>query len=382
MIHTRSNERGVALLAVLLFGIAAMSYAFSVLQSSVAAQEQSRAARAAVRAYQAAEAGVHRVVARLNQRNEPLRWGGELTQTLQGTGENAISFVARVELAASDNADNDRDGLVDEDDESYLRELVCTGQADGIRRTIRVTLFSEQQTHTVGSAVYLGDTGADVTFEGNAFRIAGEDHDMDRNPIGSDSVVGLGVGGIATGIGSQVKPKRADQITGTGGSPSVAQVLPPDLTGFLSDALRIANVRFDGGSVNPKDGDWGTLEAPAIVYSRGSLEVAGGAAGVGLLVVDGSLTISGSFHWNGLVVVNGPVVMTGGGSSKLINGGLVIGAERELGMIRAPGVEDSLYMDGTADVAYSRAALDFMEQSFVPFTVLNWRDAANPGEGE
>ena len=279
MIHTRSNERGVALLAVLLFGIAAMSYAFSVLQSSVAAQEQSRAARAAVRAYQAAEAGVHRVVARLNQRNEPLRWGGELTQTLQGTGENAISFVARVELAASDNADNDRDGLVDEDDESYLRELVCTGQADGIRRTIRVTLFSEQQTHTVGSAVYLGDTGADVTFEGNAFRIAGEDHDMDRNPIGSDSVVGLGVGGIATGIGSQVKPKRADQITGTGGSPSVAQVLPPDLTGFLSDALRIANVRFDGGSVNPKDGDWGTLEAPAIVYSRGSLEVAGQARG-------------------------------------------------------------------------------------------------------
>jgi hypothetical protein len=371
------------MVTVVLFGFVAMGYAFSLLQSSVAVHKQARSAQAVRRAHQAAESAVHLAVARLNKPANPLRFGGEFSGTLQGTGDNAISYSVLVVPAGNDGSDNDLDGLVDDadEDEAHMLELRCTGRADRISRTVRVTLLAAYRDVGVPSAVYLGDPETAVTTLGAAFRISGHDHDMNSSPVGTGSVSGVGVAGNTTDVMSQIDPKRGKQITGAGGSPSVTEVAPLDLQEYVHDGARSATISLSGGgSYQPKDGDWGTIEAPQIVYSNGPLKLSGGASGVGILIVNGPLEISGSFNWTGLVIVNGSVKMSGGGSSKIITGGLVVGGERESGMSGPAEEETSFYMDGTADVLYSSAALDYVTGLFTPFTILNWREGPNPPE--
>jgi len=368
------SQRGSAVLAVALLSLVALTYISSTLISSLAVKRQSRAYVASQRAYEIAESGVHQLIARLATDQGP---GLLVDGTANGTMEAPDGTVNRFEIAlwsaADDGADNDQDGVADEADEANLVEVRSTGRFDGIRRTVRVTLLARYRDANVTSATYLDDPNASLNFAGNSFRIKGEDHDLDGNETG-DLAAGIGVPGSIADILNQIDGKDAGNISGAGGSPSVQEVDELDMQALIEEGARSANVSLTPGSTTKpsEEGAWGTIDAPAIVYSPGDVKISGGAAGAGILLVDGDLDISGSFEWKGLIIVRGGVRFTGGGGLKRLLGALVVQSRLE--------EDESVDLDlrGTIEILFSRQAVNRVMKSFATYTVLNLREDANP----
>lgn len=370
----RSNERGTAVLAVALLSLVALTYISSTLISSIAVKKQSRAYVASQRAYEIAESGVHQLIALLaSPQSAAILAAGAADGTIEASDGTTNTFEIALWSAAGDGADNDQDGTADEADEAELVEVRSTGTFDGTRRTVRVTLLARYREANVASAAYLDDPNASLNFSGNSFRIKGEDHDLMGNETG-DLTPGIGVPGSTADILSQISGNEADNITGAGGTPSVSTVTELDMQSLIEEGARSANVTLEAGS-NTKPstpGEWGTIITPAIVYCPGDVKISGGAAGAGILLVDGNLEISGGFEWKGLIVVRGGVRFTGGGGGKRLLGALVVQSRLE------EDVSIDLDVRGTIDIMFSRQAVNKVMSSFASYTVLNWREDANP----
>jgi len=357
-----------------MLSLVALTYISSTLISSLAVQRQSRAYVASQRAYEIAESGVHQLIASLaTPQGADLLAAGSADGTLESSDGVVNTFEVALWSAAKDGADNDQDGEEDEADEANLIEVRSTGTFDGVQRTVRVTLLARYREADVRSATYLDDENASLNFSGNAFRIKGEDHDLDGNETGT-LAAGIGVPGSLVGILSQISAKEGANITGLGGTPSVQTVEELDMQSLIEEGARGANVTLTPDSVTKpsEEGEWGTINAPAILYCPGNVKISGGAAGAGILIIDGDLDISGGFEWKGLMIVRGGVRFTGGGGGKRLLGALVVQSRLE---------EDAsvdLDVKGTIDIQFSSAAVSKVMASFATYTVLNWREDANP----
>jgi len=374
-IPNRDRERGVALLLVVFFALIAMAYISSALTSAVAARSQARYFTASQRAHEVAESAVHRLVALLAtpERLEVLDTG-RYTGTVSSEGETANRFQVSIWSAADDGADNDQDGRADEEDEADLYEIESTGEFDRVQRTVRVTLLARYRPADMNSATYIADKNSQIGFAGNAFRIAGENHDLDAKEV-DGTVVGIGVPGFAGFLRDQIKERHYDNVTGTGGSPSVVEVPELDLQDLVEEGARSANVVLEPDTtITPdKDESWGEPTAPSIVYAPGDVHISGGAKGTGIMIVNGNLTITGKFAWQGIMIVRGEVRFAGGGGEKRLLGALVV-EERIV-------TEDEgkvLDMRGNVEILFSREAITRVMQSFATYTILNWREGANP----
>ncbi|MHC4940869.1 MAG: hypothetical protein ACYTHK_18155 [Planctomycetota bacterium] len=371
----RNDERGVALLVVIFFALVAMAYISSALTSSVAARQQARYFTASQRAHEVAESAVHRLVALLAtpDRYEVLETG-RYTGYVSSEGETSNQFEVSIWPARDDGADNDQDGRTDEEDEADLYEVESTGEFDRVRRTVRVTLLARYRPADMHSATYIADQNSQIGFSGNTFRIAGENHNLAAQQV-DGTVVGIGVPGFAGFIRDQVTKLHADNVTGTGGSPSVVEVPELDLQDLVEEGARSANVVLEPETTNTpeKDESWGTARAPAIVYSPGDAHISGGARGMGIMIVNGDLTITGKFAWQGLVIVRGEVRFAGGGGEKRVLGALVVEE-------RIVTEEEGKVLDlrGNIEILFSREAIDRVMQSFATYTILNWREGPNP----
>lgn len=379
------SERGSALVPSILFAITAMAFAMSIIVSSLAVSHQRRSVVGAQRAQDAAESGVGHLLGALAGPDR-LRVLSEfrLEGVLQGDPGSiaAVRYEVSIEPAGNDGADNDLDGLVDEPDEADMYEATSTGYADRIEKTVRVTILARYRSPNVPAATYIADPYADINFSGNAFLISGIDVDTDLTKTGS-LVPGIGVPGSPTTIRDQLKKQQDDNVVGTGGEPSVQTVDQIDFTQLIEDAVRSANVVLQPDSTQKpaKEGDWGTLATPAILFGSGDITISGGASGAGVLVVDGNLTISGSFEWQGLIIARGKVLFAGGGGDKRIVGGVVV--EKDV-LSSADSTSSSgfgsgnLAVNGTVDVLYSEATLSIISRAFATYTILNWREGPNP----
>ena len=138
-----------------------------------------------------------------------------------------------------------------------------------------------------------------------------------------------------------------------------------EMSSVIAQGARTANVVLDEGTTNAPDhpGDWGTEEAPAVVYGVGDIKIAGQPTGFGILVIDGDLELAGKFTWQGLIVVNGSVTISGGGGNKNLIGGLVV--QNGVSMQDDPEVT----VQGSVDIDYSAAA-----KLRSPFEMLRERD--------
>jgi hypothetical protein len=378
----RETERGSALIASLLFVVVVLGLVSAILSSGIAVQRQTRYMVARQGAQEAAESGVHLALAKLGGPQAGVVLGGGLLEgVIRGSGERAPSYYVTLTPAGTDGADNDLDGVTDETDEHDMVEVASTGRYDGVMRTVRVTLLARYRTPEFPSATYIADPGADLTFNGNSFLISGVDVDLNGGATGM-VVPGIGVNGPTNFLVEQISKKQTDNVVGQGGSPSVATVAEIDLRDLVEEGARAANVVLDpaGGTHQPASaGAWGTIGAPAIVYSPGSIHVSGGAAGAGYMIVNGDLTITGGFEWRGLIIVRGRVEFKGGGGGKRLTGAMVLQSDlfQQLPSEEANGGE-GMNMSGTVDVLFSEQTLTRISTVFRSYSILNWREGPNP----
>ena len=374
------RERGIVLMAALLFALVVMAFAVSVVTSGVAVNSQNRYLMAQQRAHDAAEAGVHHLITALNGPNAAaIVASAALDGTLQGdeTSARRIRYEVTIAPAGNDGADNDLDGAIDEADEADMFEVTSTGFADRVARTVRVTLQAIYRTPESTSATYIADPMASLRFNGNSFLVSGKDVDINGTETGT-LVPGVGINGDPGPFLAALASKAKDNIIGLGGTASVHRVDGVDFRPLIEDAIRAANVKLPSGSTtkpaNP--GDWGTISSPAIAYGQGDIHISGGAAGAGILIVDGDLEITGGFEWQGLIIVRGTVTFSGGGGGKRLIGALVV--ERDVLGEEISG--DQMIVSGTIDIMYSLQTLARVSQAFASFTIVNWREGPNPEE--
>ncbi len=119
--------------------------------------------------------------------------------------------------------------------------------------------------------------------------------------------------------------------------------------------------------------NWGTPSAGAtpqsplacatdnVVYINGTVKLAGGTMGCGMLMVDGNLEINGGFQWYGPILTRGSLSFTGGGQ-KNVTGGILAGG--------TGSVDD---IGGNAVILHSNSALHQVIGK-MPLTVLRWAE--------
>lgn len=368
-------QRGTILVPVVVFAMTVMALTASIMTSGVAVQRQTRAHVATQEAQQAAESGIHAVVARLSgMERGALLASGRVEETLRGTGEAAARYAVSLQPGGNDLADNDGDGETDEPDEADIVEVVSTGSYDGAWRTVYVTLLARYRSPGVGAAIYVSNPAADLDLDGKSLLISGRDVDLKQAETGA-LVPGVGVNGDPSLLRNQVRSLEGARVVGEGPSPSVLEVPPLDLQALIEEGARSANVVLEAGEVNkvPGPGAWGTLEHPAVLYSSGSVKISGGSSGAGVLLVNGDLEITGEFEWWGLVIVQGRVVMKGGGGGKRVVGALVVEDDVANGLDQ-PGVRAA----GTVDILFSREAVRTIGRVLSRYTILNWREGPTP----
>jgi hypothetical protein len=357
----KRNQRGVALLAV---------------ASAAAVHRHERYATAARRAEQAAESGVHHILAQIEGKpgaREELLAKGTVSGILLGSeeSENAVSYSATLESGASDGADNDRDGAVDEADEAQSIEVACTGSADNVRKTVYVTIMRELVGFSSNGAVYIHDPNMEIDFDDDpSTGISGIDVDLAGNPTGL-LVPGIGVAGDPAHILSQFPAGKLNDVVGLGGAASIHQVTP------ISSIDHLLALADSAPAVNLSDT---SVTYPGIVNIRtgDEVEIEGTVRGAGVLVIDGEFEIDeGTLIWDGLVIVRG--------------GGEGEEAEIEEGKLKVTGgivflgnsVEELEFEESTTIVQYSQAMLNRVVPPVpTPYRVIRWRDGPNPEESD
>jgi Tfp pilus assembly protein PilX len=151
-----------------------------------------------------------------------------------------------------------------------------------------------------------------------------------------------------------------------------------DITAMVNSLKSQANFSYDVTSDTQTGMYWGTPTPGAtqqdpsycsdhnIVYynTHGTyIKLAGGSSGCGILLVDGDLEVNGGFAWNGIIIVTGSAKYTGGGNeTKQITGGLLSG-----------GTVDADVVGGNTNIVYCSSTVENQTNS-MPLRSLSWRD--------
>ena len=179
MERKRRNERGVILMTSLLFAMTILAFSASVITSGVAASNQKRYLIAKQRALGAAESGVYHLLAGLNgTQRASLMAAGKLEATLEGNSSSTrtVRYAVTFGSGATDDIDNDLDGVKDESDEADIIEVSSTGYADNLARTVRVTLIARHRQPSMPGAVYIADPNARLHLQRQRVPDLGQGH--------------------------------------------------------------------------------------------------------------------------------------------------------------------------------------------------------------
>jgi hypothetical protein len=365
-----SPEKGSAMVASVVFAISVMALTASVISGGLALRQEAKAHDALRGAQQAAESGIHLVVAKMSGTEGPaLLAAGRTEGVLRGSGRSAARYAVTLRSGAADLLDNDLDGVVDEQDESETIEAVSTGSFGGVTRTVYVTLLARYRSPAIQSATYISNPAAPFDVDGAAFLISGRDVNLAGEETGA-LVAGIGVNGDPSLVHAAIQANQVANVVGVGPNPSVLEVPELDLQGLIEDGARTASLRIEDGTMTNGSGpEWGTIDSPAVVYASGSLRISGGAGGAGLLLVNGDLTITGGYSWHGVIMVRGRVVFKGGGGQKRLIGALVVEND-----VVSEEDEGGAQIAGNIDIVFSSETVERLARVFSRYTVLNWRE--------
>ncbi|HET6201628.1 MAG TPA: hypothetical protein VFI25_02365 [Planctomycetota bacterium] len=362
--ENRAAERGSILILILSSVTLLAGAILGLLTVENGRAQRARTEVERTRAFMIAESGIDQVRVLLGANKLPpsgkIDWNDDERDN-DGDGlvdEGDESLRAEAELWWSDLIDNDGDGLVDEDDEGVAR-VTCTVPIG--TSSVTVTGWLERLESVipinVPAVLTLLDPNSDLTISGNSFRINGTDHPLNGQTDPRTPVLGVAINNTPAQVLNQLTFNQLDNVTGTGGWPSVGTWTPPSPT-WLEDLMAVmrplANISFTNYSrqFKGKLGNWKSGNF-LITHSQGDLNVGGGSTGAGVLLVDGDLTISGNWEYVGYVFVTGRLKITGGGNGQILRGAMYVGGD-----ISATATNLlTTALNGGVDLLYSSDAL-------------------------
>jgi hypothetical protein len=367
--HRKGRQSGSATIALVLGLIVCGAISSAVLLMNAGRSRYAKTEVDEEKALQLAEAGADWGTTRVRIANGIAPSASE-TRTIDGVG----SFTVRYWQGNANGVDDDGDGIVDNIGENVYVTILATGTSGGVSRSLRIELRKAIVTPTFDASLQLNVTSPILDLSGNAFTIDGRNHLLDGTlDLTQPSKYGIASPAAAGVLASQVDPKVADQILGTGSDPSLGVVAPIQLNGLVDQVKASASVIVPTGTQTGLA--LGTPDAAGMIsaYCPGDLKLTGNGIGAGVLAVDGDLEINGGFTWVGIIVVRGQVTLTGGGGGKHIIGALAVGQD-----VTASTSSQTVDVTGTVDIDYSADAVTLAANSFAVMTLQSWREVANP----
>lgn len=214
------------------------------------------------------------------------------------------------------------------------REIISTGQIGSYQRKIKVLCERLPGGITVNSALACG---GNVNMGGNA------------------SVAGVTLTGVLVPVGCSVSTAGGASVSGTPATGNAPFPAFEDIFGLTMAQMKgFATTKYTNPGNNP--------------------------ACTGITWIDGDLKASSSgWHGTGITIVNGDFDMSGGDFTGVI---YVVGTFRMTGNARIDGsilsqsMADVTGIFGTADIAYSPAAID-QANNVYPFKINTWQEVKN-----
>lgn len=233
--------------------------------------------------------------------------------------------------------------------------LTSVSQGPGSSKRV-VTAYVGRGNYGLGAASLPGSSGGttETNFSGTSFSINGNDNCNVSAPVPgivvTDPALATEITNDTTSDGG-LASNQMGNVTGAGGSPSVAIVQPLSMTvSQMADSyLALSHVDLSGGNYSGNE-DWGTSSTPRITRITGNAQIQGIVEGYGVLIVDGTLDVAGSFNFHGLVIARGDVQVQVTGNAG-IYGSLLIA--------ESTGLDAGYELDvrGNAHIRYDSCAL-------------------------
>jgi len=366
------SRRGSAALMAITAAIPLIGVAGTLLMVTVRQRNQVEASAVVAAARDAAASGAQDAMAKLAV--DP-NWAGEYDLAVGGSLAHVV-----VTDWTSDGVDNDNNGKVDDLAETDYVSITSEGRVNVAydRQGRELSTAALSQTKDAGSVVkktkldiavnsafYCDDPLATFTVNGNAFKISGEDTNIDGTPGPNPDVAGIGTTGDPALIEMQLSAEQQDNIVGMGLPPSIATVATEDIMEYAKALGSLATLTWsdaDAKEPSAKIGDREKLIAQ-IAHAKGNLELSGSSKGCGVLVVDGNLEVTGNLDFVGLIFVTGSVTFRRGGD-KVIRGALFTP-----GNVNGEDIEVS----GSIDIGYSSEAIATVEKQLsVGVELISW----------
>jgi hypothetical protein len=217
------------------------------------------------------------------------------------------------------------------------------------------------------AALYIDANNASSTFDGNAFRINGNDHTATGSPMGggNDKYGVLTTSPAAsTGITSGLSGPQNNRVDGIGANPSVGTdtTVPVDIDAFSAQLDDIADTIYEGYTKITGDEFFGSPDYPTITIINGDMEIGGTINGWGILDIRGDLIAgAGNVTWTGLLIVHGKSSWVHGTPN-------VIGSM----WLKSPNVD--LRVSGNPYILYSTEALTWYSDPGIRLDFKTWEE--------
>lgn len=214
------------------------------------------------------------------------------------------------------------------------REIISTGQIGSSRRKIKVLCERLPGGITVNSALACG---GNVNMGGNA------------------SIAGASLTGILVPVGCAVSTSGGASVSGTPATGNAPFPSFEDIFGLTMVQMQgFATTKYTNPGNNP--------------------------VCTGITWIDGDLKAStSSWHGTGILIVNGDFEMSGGdftGVIYVVDTFRMTGNARIEGSILSQSMADVTGIFGTADIAYSPAAVEQANEVY-PFKIITWQEVKN-----
>ncbi|MBA4392325.1 MAG: hypothetical protein C0407_02115, partial [Desulfobacca sp.] len=338
MVQRIQNEKGVALVVTILLLLAFTVIGIAAINISTVGTKITFNTKTSKQAFYLAEAGAERARellrtqlvggTSLSAMLSTASNGGTLTNSTTNpsfSGSNNTPFVATTNLGTGSFkvylTNDSTEGETSITDTNGTVTLTSIGS--GPDNAVAIV----QVTTTKGGGITLPNLPGAITIAGpacvfdapnsNAFAVAGGA----SNP----AIAVNSAASYNTITGNSAVQNRSDQYTGTGGTPSVTNMVfgsPWDSISDLNKLYTTLKANADFTSTSAPGFTLGTTSNRKIVVTDGAMELNPTNSGAGILLVTGVLTLNGNFSYNGTILVfgQGSIERTGGGSGTITGG--------------------------------------------------------------
>lgn len=175
---------------------------------------------------------------------------------------------------------------------------------NGSKKVVEAYIGRASSSWVPPGAIYNPGPSVDLDFRiRGTVTITGNDTNVNGTPGSAATVAGIATNSDTTTQQVKNAIETPSQVTGAGGTPSVATTLyPVDINALANGFIAMAHTTT-GGTI--ENGSLGTFNTPQITYSAGELRLRGTTSGAGVLIVDGSLRIEDTFNFQGIIIIRG-----------------------------------------------------------------------------